>query len=373
MKLKIVMLLSRIDQTGMTTHTLDLTKGLVQEGNEVFVISGASPIENNQELIKLKDRFFGSGAKIVEFKIPEGNLFIKSLNSILSILYIQLQLLKINPHIIHVQSPYMSFIPWFLNKKFLSTLHVTDLVKTFKYKNATHLIAISEETKKYAMELYGYKERNISKVLHGVSKNFSIQMDEKERDEFKINAKIPLDKIIIGMVASIEKRKGHDVLLKAIQLLSDEQKDEIHIVLLGSSKNGRTNEWLKNVIKLTDTASLITRFNYQYPNKFYDIMDIFVLPSRLEGFPLVVLEAMMSNCCVVRSNNEGAKDSIENGIDGFIFENEDVIALSEILKKLIVNEKERKNVARNGQIKALNCFSIESMTKNTTKVYEKIL
>ena len=185
MKLKIVMLLSRIDQTGMTTHTLDLTKGLVQEGNEVFVISGASPIENNQELIKLKDRFFGSGAKIVEFKIPEGNLFIKSLNGILSILYIQLQLLKINPHIIHVQSPYMSFIPWFLNKKFLSTLHVTDLVKTFKYKNATHLIAISEETKNMLLNFMGIKREIFQKFCMVFQRIFQFKWMKKKGTNLK--------------------------------------------------------------------------------------------------------------------------------------------------------------------------------------------
>ena len=61
--------------------------------------------------------------------------------------------------IIHIQSPYLSFMPWLLHKKFVSTLHVNDLIRCFYYKNATHLIAISRETKDYARRIFGYNDK----------------------------------------------------------------------------------------------------------------------------------------------------------------------------------------------------------------------
>ncbi len=368
------MLLSRIDQTGLTTHTLDLTRGLIMGGHEVFVIVGVGgSVENNKGLIELRKRFLQSGAKIIDFKIPKGNVLTKGIKSVLGVVFIQCQLLKINPDIIHVQAPYMSFIPWLLGKKFISTLHVNALVRAFKYKNATHLIAISEETKKYAIDLFGYDESNITKVVHGISKEFSETMSLKDKIKFKESNNIPIDKVVIGMVASIEKRKGHDILLNVIKMLDPDIKKSIHIVLVGSSKYNNTNQWLEDIIDTTETKNLVSRFEYQNPKSFYDIMDIFVFPSSLEGLGLVNLEAMMSKCCLVRSNCEGAYDTTKHGEDGFIFDVNRKSELLEIVEKLIKNPELRNRIATNGQKQALKNFSIESMTKNTIEVYKKIL
>ena len=266
----------------------------------------------------------------------------------------------------------MSFIPWLMRKKFVSTLHVNDFVKSFKYKNATHLIAISRETRDYAMELFGYKKEDITTVNHGVSEDFAITMSDKEKNAFKLANNIPLNKVIIGFVGSIEKRKGHDLLLQAVESLDPILKSKIHVVFLGSSKHNTTRPWLDNLIDTTKTGDIVTCFDYQDPKPFYGIYDIFVLPSRLEGFPLVIIEAMMSECCVIRSNVQGAYDQINHGEDGFLFENNDSKQLAELLKITIEDEPRRLEIAKKGKEKALDKFTIEAMSKGTINVYKKI-
>ena len=81
---------------------------------------------------------------------------------------------------------------------------------------------------------------------------------------------------------------------------------------------------------------------------------------------------MMSECCVIRSNTEGAYDQISHGDDGYIFENENFIELATYLNKVIENDDLRLNIARKGKEKALNKFTIKEMTKGTLKVYEKV-
>lgn len=211
----IVKLLTKINETGLTTNTLDLTEAFIQKGHRVTLFIGRDNYQN-AGLHYLEKRFLASGANIVWFEnVDKANTFQK----VYQTLVLLRKLSKLKCDIIHVQSPYLSFIPYLLNKKFVSTLHVADLPHRFEYKNATRVIAISRETKDYGIRHFGYKESQIDLILHGVSKRYQNSISSREKHVLKEKFSIPSDSLIIGIVASIEKRKGHDVLLEAIQHL----------------------------------------------------------------------------------------------------------------------------------------------------------
>ena len=367
--MKILLLLSRCDQTGMTTHTLDLGRALVSLGHRVTLLVGRRK-KNLPESEILYQKFLEVGVQVVSFREAINNSLHLKIISFLDVLFF---IIWHRFDIIHIQSPYLSFMPWLLHKKFVSTLHVNDLIRCFYYKNATHLIAISRETKDYARRIFGYNDKDITIVNHGVSSSFATLLSAEQKNEEKLKRNLPVDKLIIGLVGSIEKRKGHDVLLNAIALLPKELLATIHIVFLGSSKDGKTKEWLDTLIEKTNMEGRVSRFEYQSSDIFYKLFDVFVLPSRLEGFPVVVIEAMSSGCCCVRSNVEGAYDQIDDGKTGFLFENENVEQLSSILKFLIENPDRRTEVAKAGREKALKEFTSEVMAKKTIDVYKQVI
>lgn len=363
------MILSHCDQTGMTTHTLDLSTALVELGHEVTLLVGRSTIASRASDTMLT-RFVRGGIKVVTFHdYYDRHVVYKAISAIEMELYLMMHKFDV----IHVQSPYLSFIPWLQHKKFVSTLHVNDLVPCFYYKNASHLIAISKETKEYAKHVFGYKDSEITIINHGVSMSFARRLNQDQKTVEKNRLGLPLNKIIIGLVGSIEKRKGHDLLLESLAALPRDLQDKFHIVLVGSSKDGKTNEWLLKLIEKTNMSEHVTHFEYQNPEVFYKLMDIFVLPSRLEGFGLVVVEAMLSGCCCVRSNVEGAYEQIDDGISGYIFENENVNQLTSILHNLLIHPDLRKKVAEAGREKALRCFTSKVMALNTVKVYDAVI
>lgn len=363
--MKILIILSRLDQTGMTTNTIDLCEGLSLLGHKVTLLVGKhTDWEFDQiHLVRLSSM----NIRIKYYKYRDSLLF-----RFLSIPLISYYCLS-NYDIIHVESPYLTFIPYFLRKKFASTFHVNDLIPCLYYKNATHLIAISTETKDYAIKHFSFKSDDISIVNHGVSLRYAKKISNLEIFDIKNKYKIPTNKIIIGLVGSIEKRKGHDILLKAVSQLPLQIKDQIHIVFVGSSKDGKTNNWLETLIEETNSKSYTTRIEYCDCTKLYKTFDIFAFPSRLEGFGLVVIEAMLSGCCVIRSNTEGAHEQINHGIDGFIFENEKDEQLGEIITELVLSPNEIAKIAQRGQEKALKLFTCERMAKDTIKVYNKII
>jgi len=379
--MKILILLSRVDQTGMTTHTLDLGTELIRMGHEVVLLTGGPVYKNNEQINILYKKFLSAGFKVKRFLIPKveddkdgiywkiKNTSVKAIGVLTTLRY----LIFTQCDVIHAESPYMSFIPWLLRKKFVSSCHVTDLPPRIFYKNATHLIAVSEETKNYAMRVHGYKEENVTKITYGIPLHFSSRLSLHERDIIKENYGVPKNKIIIGLVGSIEKRKGHDLLLEAFSKLPQKIKDKSMILFLGSSKDYKTVEWLVEEINKYNLEDFVLKFEFQDPVNFYRIMDIFVLPSRLEGFAIVVIEAMFSGCCVIRSDTEGAIDQIENGINGLIFQNENTDQLSDYLEKVISDEVYRKQLADAGREKALNSFTSGIMAKKTLEVYQKTI
>ncbi len=372
--MKILLLLSRCDQTGVTTHTLDLCEALVDLGHDVTVLVGRqanfTPPHSQPESEMLYRKFVETGAAIVPYPLPEGNSMVGKIRSVCAVVW---YMLRHRFDAIHVQSPYLSFIPWLLRRKFVSTLHVTDLVRCFYYKNATHLIAISRETKDYAKQLYGYRDEDITIVHHGVSLRFSTLLSDEEKSAAKQRLGIPEGKVIVGLVGSVERRKGHDNLLAAVRQMPQALRQQVHIVFLGSSKDGRTVDWLNGEIDRSGLRQQVSWFQYQSPETFYKIFDIFALPSHKEGFGLVVLEAMLGGCCCVRSNTEGSYEQIEDGKSGFIFEDGNVEQLSGILSRLVEDAALRRQVAKAGREKALREFTSEVMARNTVEVYKKIM
>ena len=278
---------------------------------------------------------------------------------------------KINPDIIHVHYPVTSYMAWIycklFNKKFVTTYHIKGIPNQILHRKANKSIAISSEMIDELEKRWGYKKKDISLVFNGVSKEkFDKNISLKEKLEIKEKLKLPLDKKIIGFVGSYEYKKGIDILLEACKGM---KRDDYHIVLLGDGDM----IWVDNLITTLDIKSKVSTFRFQDPVEFYEIFDIFVLPSRNEGFPLVAIEAMMMGVATIRSNVSGAYDMIRNGETGFIFENENVKQLREIIDYLLNNEEEIVRISNCGKTNVLNKFTDDIMIDKTLNVYRSLV
>ncbi len=370
--MKIAFLLSRIEQTGVTTHTLDLAQGLVEDGHQVCLITGGKIENATSRVDDFYNEFKALGVQIEEFKTPKGNRIKRAMESVTSVLAIMSKIRRFKPNVIHCQSPYMTFIPWLMGKKFTTTLHILYLKRNFKFKKPDHLIAISNESYEFSKKVFGMEDRNLSLIHHGVSDRFAHSISPRQKSDLKNRLNITEDKLVIGFVGSISLRKGSDILVQALNDLSTATKENIHFIFLGGVEGSVDFDWLKKMVESAGIQNFMTMVPFEDPKPFYDIFDIFVLPSRMESFPLVTLEAMMSECCPVRSNTEGAYEQIEDGVNGLLFENENIHQFTSILEKLVSDPDLRKLLAKNAKTKALNKFTIPVMTKKTLEVYSKI-
>ncbi|WP_339654736.1 glycosyltransferase family 4 protein [uncultured Maribacter sp.] len=375
--MKILFIVMRFGKDGLATNILELTKGMVNKGHEVHILTSGYKIKssNNTEFFdNLKSEFQHLGVHMRYFKEPKGNPIKKGIQTILSFYKVMLQVKKINADVIHCHSPNMTFVPWLLGKKFVSTVHADTITPNFRYKHPTLLIAVSEGSKEFTKRVMHSPEESIRMVFHGIDERFSIPETKDSILSLKEKDGIPKDKLIIGAVGRITPMKGQDVLLNAIgQYLSPELKHKIHIVLVGDYESKNTDSWLDTFIKANQIENQITILPFRDPKPYYQMFDIFVLASRSDTFGLVAVEAMMSGCCTIRSNANGAYDQIKHGEDGFIFEMDDAKGLASYLDRLLNNEKLRNKLSVNGKQKALTQFTQKAMVDNTLKVYDELL
>jgi glycosyltransferase involved in cell wall biosynthesis len=101
-------------------------------------------------------------------------------------------------------------------------------------------------------------------------------------------------------------------------------------------------------------------------------IDIFFLPSRWEGLPRTVLEAMASNLPVVASSVDGTTEVVLDSITGYLLSVDDLNGYVEKLGRLIRDKDKRREMGRKGRERVVKYFYYKNMIKKTLKVYESL-
>jgi glycosyltransferase involved in cell wall biosynthesis len=107
--------------------------------------------------------------------------------------------------------------------------------------------------------------------------------------------------------------------------------------------------------------------------KLFGQSDVFVLPSFMEAFPLVVLEAMASSLPVVATNVGAIPDMIEEGVNGYLVEPRDPEALTARLSRLLRDCELRSSLGEMGRKRFLSYYTVASFENNLESVFCRVL
>ncbi len=154
-------------------------------------------------------------------------------------------------------------------------------------------------------------------------------------------------RVRLGFVGRLVYQKGLDVLLQALALLPVETDWRLEIVGDGDSR--------KHLETMAHDLDLYGKVHFagwkersELPG-IYRQIDLFVLPSRDEGMPNVVLEAMASGLPVIASRVAGNEELVIEGQTGYLTPSEDPAALSRVLAESIGNTELRQQMGRAGR------------------------
>jgi len=184
------------------------------------------------------------------------------------------------------------------------------------------------------------------------------------------NAWQPLPKtdewIRVTMIARALKHKGLFEFIHAAQLLA-KTYPEVSFQLVGSPDAG--NRFSVTESFLFHQGSLHYLGHQDNIRHILSQSTIFVLPSYREGLPRTTLEAMSMELPVVTTDVVGCRETVEEGVNGFIVPSHDGVALAQAIEKLLLNSALREKMGKAGREKAIKEFDIGTIVEHHLHVY----
>ncbi len=206
---------------------------------------------------------------------------------------------------------------------------IWSLLRRWTYPRASAIVAQSERARSWA-------EQVAPRVHIVVIPNPVLPCVERD-DE--LAAHLPQGQLIVGM-GRLEAIKGFDLLLEAFAA-AHHGSEEWRLVILGEGPERSRLESLADALGIAPWVSLPGLV--QYPERVLCRASLFVLSSRVDGFPNSLLEAMACGLPVIAFDCPGGvREIIRPGIDGLLVPPQDVAALARAISELMGDAEKRR-------------------------------
>ena len=247
----------------------------------------------------------------------------------------------------------------FTNIPYSITVHAHDIFvnRTMlkqKLQDASFVRAISGYNKKFLCEKYGDWLADKINVIHcGINPDMYESTAKKDRKVFQIIS-----------VGSLQEYKGHEYLVKACNLLK-EKKVPFKCVIVGGGERQRFLFELINALALQKEVILAGSKTEEEVAAYLSRADCFVLPSiitgtgKMEGIPVVLMEALASKLPVIASEISGIPELIEDNQTGLLVSPQSPDMLAEKIIWMIEHPVESEEMAQAGYQKVLEEFNLK--------------
>ncbi|AQQ09293.1 GDP-mannose-dependent alpha-(1-6)-phosphatidylinositol monomannoside mannosyltransferase [Sedimentisphaera cyanobacteriorum] len=175
---------------------------------------------------------------------------------------------------------------------------------------------------------------------------------------------------VIGTMRRLHHEKGCDVLLKACGILK-QRGIEFSLVVGGEGEQRQSLEDLCSELGIEDSVSLPGWVKNK--EKFFSEIDIFCMPSRKEGLPVALLEAMSFGKPCITTNLPGPSEAINKNGGGIIIEKENPEKLADALEKIIINEDFAAGLGQKARQTVRDEYSFEMQKKRLSDICERIV
>jgi glycosyltransferase involved in cell wall biosynthesis len=183
------------------------------------------------------------------------------------------------------------------------------------------------------------------------------------REELGIPAGAPL----VGSIGLLNDAKGFDVLVEAATHLPP----ATHVLIVGHGEREARLRAQAESLGLAERVHLAGWRDDLHPA--LDAMDVFALPSRWEGLPYALLEAMAAGLACVSTDVNGSRDIL--GVEppcGLLVPRQDPPALAAALVRLLQDERLRTELAGRAPARVAEAFTLEHMVERTLALYGEL-
>ncbi|HTU03784.1 MAG TPA: glycosyltransferase, partial [Candidatus Sulfotelmatobacter sp.] len=191
-------------------------------------------------------------------------------------------------------------------------------------------VAVSEAVRKRLIENYRFPARKVVTIRTGVDAG-RYRPSPELRQAARSRWNIPPGALVFGAVGRLDPMKGYDVALRALRGLRDGFPDQdLRLVLVGT---GIAEEPLRaEAARLGVEAAVVFAGFEPRPWEVYPAFDVFLMPSRVEGLPLSLLEAMAAGCTPVAMGVGGIPEILSHPGLGWLVEPGDEAGFSQAMR-----------------------------------------
>ncbi len=241
--------------------------------------------------------------------------------------------------VIHGRNP-----PWRRRQQWLVRL-VARGVKAY--------VCVSHDSARYAESLLGLRPGSV-RVIH----NGALVTDVSPPP-------VPGGEVRIGAVGRLSPEKGLEVLVEALPSVPG-----CRLVLVGEGPERAKLEELVRTLALGDRVQLAGWVDPPWTATW--AFDVLVMPSFMEGFPLVIVEAMLAGIPVVASNVGGIPEIVAEGETGLLVPPNDAAALAGALRTVVDDPGLRQQMAVRCRSVARQSFTAETMAARFEALYREL-
>lgn len=243
-------------------------------------------------------------------------------------------------------------------------------IMPWSIKQATHIITVSQDTKKDLQKHFDVPPEKITVIYNGIDSLF-LQKPSAE-ESAKIRQKYNLPKKILLTVSTIEPRKDFSTLIQGYSLLPKSVQEEYELVIVGSK--GWQNEYRKitdliNKLNLKNKIHLLGYVDYKDLPVIYRLASIYIHASIKEGFGIGLVQAMATQLPIVVSNTSCHPEIVKNA--GLYFK----VGSPEDLADKILQMLDRKSLQQyyiTLGSKLVDQYSWGKAAEQTLKLYHQI-
>ncbi len=225
------------------------------------------------------------------------------------------------------------------------------------------IITINNEMKEEFEKNYGKKGIKIEKIVNFLDDNLV-----RKRAEVEINENFGEYLVSVG---ALTERKNHKELINGFNNYLKNNETALNLVIIGEGKERINLENQIKKLRLEKRVFLLGRRENPYP--YIKNSKLFVLPSHFEGFPVVLMEAMILGKMVVAKSNGATREVLNSKMDsyGILVENIEE-TLQYVIKEQLEIDSNRKKWEEKSLLRSKE-FSQEKAKIKINNLIEKIL
>ncbi len=239
----------------------------------------------------------------------------------------------------------------------------------FSNRFASHIVAVSASCRDFLITRESIPASNVTLVPNAIDlRRFS--PSAARRDQARVELGLPASARVVAGVGRLNPQKNFSLFLDIAAQLAPRFPD-LHFLLAG---DGPEEKMLREKAAALGISDRVIFSGYVADTRLvYLAADVLLMPSRYEGLPMTLLEAMAMGLPVAASQLDGIAEVIGDGREGFLVPSDDASLFVERTAALLQDSELSLRIAQNARAKIEASFSVERMTSAVEEIYDRFL